>query len=158
MASLDDGKFRDCIETIRARLAQAQQLKASGQQVATAAISVQVYIFFKNTLLNFIMTYMRTIYLTPCYQISQAEEIQKRLKDVVARLENEVKGELYKIVMAQTQCAHVCAYRQPSLNLLSYSRSYHFGHICTREEKKKKGGGGEGEEGGNCYLKNQSNS
>eukprot|EP00731_Ephydatia_muelleri_P034618 Em0068g13a len=55
MASLDDGKFRDCIETIRARLAQAQQLKASGQQ------------------------------------ISQAEEIQKRLKDVVARLENEVK-------------------------------------------------------------------
>ena len=102
MASLDDGKFRDCIETIRARLAQAQQLKASGQQVATAAISVQVYIFFKNTLLNFIMTYMRTIYLTPCYQISQAEEIQKRLKDVVARLENEVKGELYKIVMAQT--------------------------------------------------------
>ena len=62
----DEGRIRELAEQIRVRCAHAQQLKLPGQP-ATAAGSLQ---------------------------IAQAEEIQRRLREAVSRLQETITGEV----------------------------------------------------------------
>ena len=91
----DEKKVRELAEQIRARLSHAHQLKltASQQQQATPAAAMQV----NHT--SLVWREFLTLSPTPFFfsvswalQITQAEEIKKRLQDAILQLQESVRG------------------------------------------------------------------
>ena len=88
-------RVTEVAEMIRSRCAHAQQLKLTGQQVTTAG-SVQVSFGSNTCIVECFLLWGWLVF--SCIQVAQAEEMQKKLLEVILRLEEEVRGTI-----------HVCA-------------------------------------------------